>query len=107
MTRKIAHEKAIEDEKLEMTQIRLERQLNNRPKHLPPPLQQFVVADERNDKCNKIAKRTGLKRKTIKHIVKSHTITNRTGLKRKVVRSVKQSEQTNLFKSITREGKKR
>ena len=36
--RKIARGKAIEDEKLEMTRIRLERQLNNRHKHLPPPV---------------------------------------------------------------------
>ena len=37
-----------------------------------------------------MAKRTGLKRKTIKQIVKSRPIAKRTGLKRKVVRSVKQ-----------------
>ena len=87
--RKIAREKAIEEEKLEMGRIRLERMLNNRPKHLPPPVQQFVVNNDRNDNGNKIAKRTGLKRKTIKQIVKSHPIAIRTGLKRKVDRSVK------------------
>ena len=36
--RKIPCEKVIEDEKLEVTRIRLARQLNNRPKHLPPPV---------------------------------------------------------------------
>ena len=89
--RKIAREKAIEDEKLEMTRIRLERQLNNRPKHLPPPVQQFVVNNDRNVKGNKNAKRSGLKRKVIYRpkISKVKNIAPRTGLKRKVIRGHK------------------
>ena len=89
--RKIAREKAIEDEKLEMARIRLERQLNNRPKHLPPPVQQFVVNNDRNVKGNKNAKRSGLKRKVIYRpkISKVKNIAPRTGLKRKVIRGHK------------------
>ena len=64
--KKIACEKAIEEEKLEMGRIRLERMLANRPKHLPPHVQQFVmVNNDKNIVGNKIATRTGLKRKVI------------------------------------------
>ena len=89
--KKIAREKPIEDEKLEMTRNRIERQLNNRSKHLPLPVQQFVVADDRNDKGNKIAKRSGLKRKVIYRpkTSKVKNIAPRSGLKRKVIRGPK------------------
>ena len=72
--KKIAHEKAIEEEKLESAQIRLERMLNNRPKHLPLPVQQFVVINDNKMEDRKIAPRTGLKRKTIKKVVRVNTI---------------------------------
>ena len=45
--KKIARDKAIEEEKLEEAQISLERMRDNRPKHLPPPVQQFVVVNDK------------------------------------------------------------
>ena len=89
--RKIAREKAIEDEKIEMARIRLERQLNNRPKHLPPPVQKFVVNNDRNIEGEKIATRTGLKRKVINRpkVIKMKKIAPCTGLKRKIIRGSK------------------
>ena len=81
--RKITREKAMEEEKLEMARIRLERMLNNRPKHLPPPVQQFEVVNDKKLEDKKIATRIGLKRKVIKRTKRRIIKGLCTGLKRK------------------------
>ena len=85
--KKIACEKAMEEEKLEWARIRLERMLNNRHKHLPPPVQQFVVVNDKEIEDKKIATRTGLKRKVINRpkVVKTKKMAPRTGLKSKII----------------------
>ena len=58
---------------------------------MPPPAQQFEVVNDEKIEDKKIAKRTGLKRKVIKQIVKNRLIAKRTGLKRKTIRIPKKN----------------